>query len=181
MSNSKYTHSFGFTEFELRAYQPTQEVVDALHKLHVASSVAAVADVVSAYGYSLSQPGPHVERRKLYLFQLPEKTKKLLPAGPSIVSSASEYTGGSVDYYQVSITKPTTPGRQPYIAECNDIIEALGMNYAQATVFKAVWRMCAALNLNKLKKGNNELYDAEKIVFFGQRLVTQFKQSNQPK
>jgi len=59
----------------------------------------------------------------------------------------------------------------PYSAECNDIIEALGMNYAEGNVFKAVWRMCAARQ-GKSKAGYTDgLYDAEKVIFFGQRLV----------
>lgn len=85
------------------------------------------------------------------------------------------YTGGSVDYYSVEVTNPTS-GSTPYTAECNDIIEALGMNYAQGNIFKAVWRMCAAENLGKSKRGYEDgLYDAEKIVFFGEREVAKRK------
>ena len=29
----------------------------------------------------------------------------------------AEYTGGSVDYYKVPITNPTTEGNRPYLAE----------------------------------------------------------------
>lgn len=85
----------------------------------------------------------------------------------------SEYTGGSVSYYSVRVEKPTTHGRVPYMAECNDLIEALGMNYAEGNAFKALWRMCAARQ-GKAKKGYTDgLYDAEKVVFFGTRLVEQ--------
>lgn len=85
------------------------------------------------------------------------------------------YTGGSVDYYSVEIMNPTS-GSAPYTAECNDIIEALGMSYAQGNIFKAVWRMCAAENLGKSKRGYEDgLYDAEKIVFFGEREVVKRK------
>lgn len=84
-----------------------------------------------------------------------------------------EYTGGSVGYYSVEVQKPTTEGRAPYIAECNDLIEALGMNYAEGNAFKALWRRCAA-RMGKSKEGYKDgLYDAEKIVFFGNRLVEQ--------
>lgn len=82
-----------------------------------------------------------------------------------------EYTGGSVSYYTVQIARPTTPGRAPYTAECNDIIEALGMNYAEGNAFKAIWRRCAA-RTGKVKAGYKDgKYDAEKVVFFGQRMV----------
>lgn len=83
------------------------------------------------------------------------------------------YTGGSVDYYKVPITNPTS-GKVPYLAECNDIIEALGMNYAEGNAFKALWRKAAAKTLGIQKKGYDAgLYDAEKVVFFGSRLVIQ--------
>lgn len=85
----------------------------------------------------------------------------------------SEYTGSSVSYYSVEVERPTTGGRAPYMAECNDLIEALGMNYAEGNAFKAIWRMCAARQ-GKAKKGYTDgLYDAEKVVFFGGRLVEQ--------
>ncbi len=87
----------------------------------------------------------------------------------------AEYTGGSVSYYQVRIDNPTSGG-SAYVAECNDIIEALGMNYAEGNAFKAIWRRCAARTLGKAKAGYKDgLYDAEKVVFFGQRMVAQEK------
>lgn len=85
-----------------------------------------------------------------------------------------EYTGGSVNYYKVKINNPTTI-KEPYEAECNDIIEALQMNYAEGNAFKAIWRKCAA-RLGNAKKGYTDgLYDSEKVVFFGQRMVEQCK------
>lgn len=91
------------------------------------------------------------------------------------VSPPAEYTGGSVSYYQVRIGNPTSGG-DAYTAECNDIIEALGMNYAEGNAFKAIWRRCAARTLGKVKAGYKDgLYDAEKVVFFGQRMVEQEK------
>ncbi|MCP4790159.1 MAG: hypothetical protein GY881_07995 [Gammaproteobacteria bacterium] len=71
--------------------------------------------------------------------------------------------------------KPTTPGTEPYIAECNDIIEALNMNFAEGNIFKAIWRMCAA-RLGKTKKGYTDgRYDAEKVLFFAERLLLSYK------
>lgn len=88
----------------------------------------------------------------------------------------SEYTGGSVSYYSVAVKTPTTKGRSPYVAECNDIIESLGMDYAEGNAFKAIWRMCAARS-GKAKRGYTDgLYDAEKVVFFGERMVAKQKQ-----
>ena len=87
-----------------------------------------------------------------------------------------EYTGGSSSYYQVKIKNPTTKDNPPYTAECNDIIEALGMNYAEGNAFKAIWRRAAAESLQLKKRGyDNGLYDAEKVEFFGRRMVEQSK------
>jgi hypothetical protein len=85
-----------------------------------------------------------------------------------------EYTGGSVSYYQVRVNAPTNSDLPSYTAECNDIIEALGMNYAEGNAFKAIWRRCAARTLGKAKAGYKDgRYDAEKVVFFGERMVAQ--------
>lgn len=81
-------------------------------------------------------------------------------------------TGGSSDYYKVRIAKPVSGGL-PYQAECLDIIEALGMNFHEGNVFKAIWRIAAARQGNG-KPGTTALYDAEKIEFFGKRLVVLF-------
>lgn len=84
-------------------------------------------------------------------------------------------TGASVDYYKVRITAPTGGG-DVYTAECNDIIEALGMNYAEANVFKAMWRSCAARKLGVMKANyDGPVYDAEKALFFAKRVLVQRK------
>lgn len=81
-----------------------------------------------------------------------------------------EFTGGSVSYYAVRVKQPVSGG-EPYTAECLDIIEALGMDYAEGNAFKAIWRRCAA-RMDKLKKGYDDgLYDAEKTEFYGRRMV----------
>ncbi|API58475.1 hypothetical protein BSL82_03460 [Tardibacter chloracetimidivorans] len=78
-------------------------------------------------------------------------------------------TGYSSDYYKVHVSNPTGE-RETYTAECNDIIEALQMNFAEGNVFKAVWRH-AANRMGKGKPGNSLIYDAEKVEFFGKRMV----------
>jgi len=81
--------------------------------------------------------------------------------------------GGSSDYYKLHIENPTSGG-EPYIAECNDIIEALGMSFGLGNIFKATWRL-AALIQGRGKPGSTRQYDAEKIVFFGQRELEKAK------
>lgn len=86
-----------------------------------------------------------------------------------------EYTGGKVNYYEVKVESPTRDGRAPYTAECNDIIEALGMSFAEGEAFKAIWRGAAARK-NLAKRGYTDgLYDAEKVQFYGGRMVAQEK------
>lgn len=100
---------------------------------------------------------------------------------PKIPSTAPEKSGGSVNYYKVQINDPTSSSNNSYMAECNDIIEALNMNYTEGNIFKAIWRMAAARELGKLKEGfEKPKYDTEKVVFFANRLMSRFlNQSNQ--
>jgi len=83
-----------------------------------------------------------------------------------------EYTGASVSYYKLTITERIDPEAEPCEIECQEVIEALGMDFAEGNAFKAIWRKCAARKFGKAKKGyDNGLYDAEKVVFFGQRML----------
>jgi hypothetical protein len=81
-----------------------------------------------------------------------------------------EKSGGAVSYYLVNVTKPNQ-GNEPYQAECTDIIEALGMTFAEGEAFKAIWRTAAARTLGRLKDGGSATYDAKKVVFFGKRML----------
>jgi hypothetical protein len=81
-----------------------------------------------------------------------------------------EYTGGSTSYYKINIDRPLN--KEPYVAECNDIIEALEMDFAEGNVFKAVWRLCAARKGLKKRGYNSEIYDWEKIKFFAERKLS---------
>ena len=87
------------------------------------------------------------------------------------MAEEKEYTGGSVSYYAVDVNAPINEASDPYTAECQDIIEALKLDFNEGNVLKAIWRRAAA-RLGRSKKGYDDgLYDAEKIVFYGQRLV----------
>lgn len=85
-----------------------------------------------------------------------------------------EYTGGSSNYYKVFVNNPTTLNA-PYEAECNDIIEALKMTFAEGNAFKAIWRKAKARQGVQKKGYDNGLYDSEKVVFFGERMVVEAK------
>ena len=84
-----------------------------------------------------------------------------------------EKTGGDVNYYIVEVPEPKRLA--PYVAECEDIIEALEMNFAEGCAFKAIWRSCAARALGKLKADMDEdgVYDAEKTQYYGGRMLAQ--------
>lgn len=83
-------------------------------------------------------------------------------------------TGGDTNYYVVRVDSPKRLA--PYTAEAEDIIEALGMTFAEGCAFKAIWRSCAARS-SGVKKASypGGLYDAEKVVYYGQRMVAKYK------
>lgn len=84
--------------------------------------------------------------------------------------SAAQKTGGSVDYYKCHVADPISKG-EPYTAESIDIIEALGMTFAEGEAFKAIWRTCTGRMGGAVKADNKALYNAEKVEFFGARMV----------
>ncbi len=86
-----------------------------------------------------------------------------------------EDSGGSVDYYKAVIHNPTT-ATEPYVAECNDIIEALNLTYAEANIVKEIWRSAAEREFGKAKAGNSKKRAAEKVVFFAERYKVQMTQ-----
>lgn len=90
--------------------------------------------------------------------------------------AAEQKTGGSVDYYKCHVADPISQG-EPYTAESIDIIEALGMTFAEGEAFKAIWRTCTGRMGGAVKADNKALYNAEKVEFFGARMVRAAKRS----
>lgn len=91
--------------------------------------------------------------------------------------SGGQKTGGSVDYYKCHVADPIDPNAKPYTAESIDIIEALGMTFAEGEAFKAIWRTCTGRMGGAVKADNKALYNAEKVEFFGARMVRAAKRS----
>ena len=87
------------------------------------------------------------------------------------MSKSTEFSGNNVNYYLVDIKDPKRLA--PYQAECEDIIEALGMTFAEGCAFKAIWRSCAARTLGLAKKGQDPhgIYDAEKVAYYAKRML----------
>ena len=90
----------------------------------------------------------------------------------SPVMAQPENSGAHAAYYELTIHRPKSGGAA-YKAECQDIIEALKMDFNEGNAFKALWRRAAG-RLGNAKKGNEDpLYDAQKIKFYGTRILEQ--------
>ena len=78
--------------------------------------------------------------------------------------------GGLTNYYLVNVKHPQREEHQSYIAECEDIIEALELNFDEANIFKEIWRTANARKGNA-KQGQNDLRAAEKIYHYAGRIL----------
>lgn len=86
------------------------------------------------------------------------------------MTGSSPLTGGRVNYYLVAVPHPQREDQPPYTAECEDIIQALGMTFDEGCLFKALWRSAAARQGNA-KPGTSDVYDAEKMVHYAGRVL----------
>lgn len=132
----------------------------------IGSTYDVIAETVDSYLINLTPKNPHNNYwvDKSYF-------REYEPQNTAYPEQPEEYTGGSSSYYKIKVEHPTTL-INPYEAECNDIIEALGMNFAEGNIFKALWRRANARKNGVKKKGYTDgKYDAEKILFFAERLL----------
>lgn len=79
-----------------------------------------------------------------------------------------------MNYYLAEVKDPQRESQTPYMAECEDIIQALQMDFNEGNEFKAIWRTAAA-RLGNGKPGQKALYDAEKRAHYAQRSVRQLR------
>jgi len=89
--------------------------------------------------------------------------------GEPVKSRKEENSGLSVDYYLCEINHPKRG--QPYMAECEDIIYALGMNFEEGEAFKAVWRRAALKKFGIGKTGDTPKRNAQKVHYYGGRMI----------
>ena len=82
----------------------------------------------------------------------------------------TKLSGGFNNYYLVKVKHPQRENQEPYMAECEDIIQALGMTFDEGCAFKALWRSAAA-RMGNGKPGNKAVYDAEKLVHYSNRIL----------
>lgn len=84
---------------------------------------------------------------------------------------SKEDSGLMVNYYLVWIEAPQRENQPPYMAECEDIIEALGMNFDEGNLFKELWRTANERTHGKGKAGNTPLRAAQKLVHYSGRIL----------
>lgn len=82
----------------------------------------------------------------------------------------TEHSGGRVNYYLAKVEHPRRENQEPYQAECEDIISALGMTFDEGCAFKAIWRSAAARTFGGGKKGHDPIYDAQKVQHYGRQM-----------
>jgi hypothetical protein len=89
------------------------------------------------------------------------------------VSAASqkENSGLRVNYYLAQVDHPQREEQPPYQAECEDIIDALGLTPDEANIFKEIWRTANERTHGKAKEGNNPLRAAQKLVHYSGRIL----------
>lgn len=88
----------------------------------------------------------------------------------------TKLSGGFNNYYLVEVKHPQREKQEPYMAECEDIIQALGMTFDEGCAFKALWRNAAA-RMGNGKPGNEAVYDAEKMVHYTNRILNKERQN----
>lgn len=87
---------------------------------------------------------------------------------------SGKLTGGLVNYYLAPVLHPQRKEQAPYVAECEDIAEALGLTPNEFCEFKAIWRTANARKGNG-KPDGKALYDAEKRLHYAGRDVAKYR------
>lgn len=113
-------------------------------------------------------PSPHRD------FAEEERTETLAERMRVGVKEKPTISGGLNSYYLANVKHPQRTGQQPYQAECEDIIHALGMTFDEGCLFKALWRNAAARK-GQGKPGSDPVYETEKMVHYAQRLLKHAK------
>lgn len=77
-------------------------------------------------------------------------------------------SGGDNDYWVAHIHDPKR--LDPYSAEAEDLIEHFQFSFAEGNAFKALWRM-GMDRVASGKPGDTPLRNAEKVAYYGERMV----------
>lgn len=84
---------------------------------------------------------------------------------------AERPSGLRVNYYLCRVENPQRENQVPYTAECEDLIDALGLTPDEANIFKEIWRSANARTHGNGKIGHSAIYGAEKIVHYAGRIL----------
>lgn len=154
----------------IQQVKPTVEQIyqDIAFNMSVEDQHKLANMIASNVGYVLCADNQEIE-----VIGLGKTINDALQHAKSLIEPKEIDSGGACDYYRVGVTHPMSSDQKPYIAECGDIIESLEMTYAEANVFKEIWRTAAERTLGLKKAGNTNVRAAEKVVFFANRYYVQ--------
>lgn len=93
-----------------------------------------------------------------------------MPYTNSVNFIKEEFSGGSVNYYRVTIDKPLSDDLKPCIVEFEDIALALGLEPMEYNIMKELWRTANARTNGLRKKGHNTKYGREKVLHYAKLL-----------
>ena len=82
-----------------------------------------------------------------------------------------ETSGGHCEYYHCPVPAPANENQEaPYIANCEDLIQALGMSFDEGCEFKSLWRRARARQ-GYVKGETTAVRDAYKAVHYANRVL----------
>lgn len=85
---------------------------------------------------------------------------------------SEENSGYHNQYYHCPVHRPQNPNQvEPYIANCEDIIQALDLTFDEGCEFKSLWRRARARQGFR-KAESTAVRDAHKAVHYAQRVLT---------
>lgn len=77
-------------------------------------------------------------------------------------------SGGLNDYYLAWVEFPQRENQPPYVAECEDIIEALQLTWDEGNILKEIWRTAKG-RAGAGKPSNTTKRAADKILHYAKR------------
>lgn len=81
-----------------------------------------------------------------------------------------ENSASHCEYYHCPVDHPSNPGQEaPYVANCEDIIQALGLTFDEGCEFKSLWRRGRGRQ-GFVKAESTALRDAAKAVHYSKRV-----------
>jgi hypothetical protein len=83
-------------------------------------------------------------------------------------SEQQQSSGGDNEYWIAHVSHHKR--LEPYMAECEDLIELFQMTFQEGEAFKALWRK-GQMRIGKGKPGDTLIRNSEKVYHFGGRMV----------